>query len=97
MDYQGPAIATTPAAMLKGPIPDAVPQKLVARIAFDRLGPPMMYEIVDNSTIGRWHYEQEIAPEAELLRSTVPNIKCVVTDGVTTRGARATCRAFAAT
>ncbi|MET0657396.1 MAG: hypothetical protein ABW110_04465, partial [Steroidobacteraceae bacterium] len=23
--------------------------------------PPLMYHIPDNSTIGRWHYEQEIA------------------------------------
>ena len=61
LDYTGPAIATSAEVMLAGPVPDAVPQKLIAHIDFTALGPPMMYEIVDNSTIGRWHYEQEMA------------------------------------
>ncbi|MET0988432.1 MAG: hypothetical protein ABW034_23785 [Steroidobacteraceae bacterium] len=59
--YAGPTIHTHPSMLLDGPLRETILEKMELRIAFSALRPPLMYHIPDNSTIGRWHYEQEIA------------------------------------
>jgi hypothetical protein len=61
VEYEGPTIHTDPRMLLSGPLRESILQKMDLRIRFEGLGPPMMYHIADNTTIGRWHYEQEIA------------------------------------
>ena len=60
-DYEGPTIHTNPHMLLSGPLRESILENMALHIDFKGLGPPMMYKIADNSTIGRWHYEQEIA------------------------------------
>ena len=62
-EYVGPTIHTNPQMLLSGPLRESILEKMELRIAFRALGPPMMYQIADNTTIGRWHYEQEVALE----------------------------------
>ena len=60
-NYEGPTIHTDPLMLLSGPLRESILEKMSLHIDFKGLGPPMMYKIEENSTIGRWHYEQEIA------------------------------------
>ncbi len=66
--FRGPTNHFTREDILSGgPQPERILDYMEMQVDFRAAGPIITYEISDNSSIGRWHYEQELNVDAKIL------------------------------
>jgi hypothetical protein len=65
--FRGPTNHFTREDILSGgPQPERILEYMQMQVEFKAAGPIIQYEISDNSSIGRWHYEQELNVDAQI-------------------------------
>lgn len=65
IDFDGPTNHFDRATSLaRTPLPERVLEKMTLTSAHSGAGPVLMFQIPDNRSIGRWHYEQEMVVDA---------------------------------